>query len=214
MSGILHGMLLASYGGIVKATSFLGNLNATSGSTATFTSAVSSVAYSRYILCLAGGVASGAGTFSSATIAGVAATPLGSDVTSTNTTARAFIAAIPGGTSGDIVVNWTGSKEATYLAYYEITGISSTTPIGTGGTTTGNSGQAITTVAGGFLYGFACANSTFTCTWTNITEDFDFTGGTGNHSSSGAHIATTGSSVTATANPTSSTQLAVIYVSY
>lgn len=214
----MHGSLILPrrrliYSKRPKATTWLGRQSvAGSGATATFTSAISSVAYDRYILAFAFGVANSAGAFSSATIAGVSATGVQS-VNNGNTSGGAFVAFLPAGSSGNVVVNWAGSHENSFLWLFEITGISSGTPVGTGSATT-NTSVSVTTVASGFLFGAAANNvNNGTFAWTNITEDDDFVGGA-QHPSSCAHIATSGSSVSATCTGSGTTQLCVLYVSF
>lgn len=199
-------------GKINKARAFIGqNVNAGTGAGVTFTNAIPGVAYARYVLVFVGGYQNAGGTTTSITIQGVAATKH-LDQANGNDIQAAATAFIPAGTAtGDIVGVFSASHNAYSYVAYEITGIASVTPVGTGSTTSNNTGVTTTTIAGGFLFGASAVNSSGTNTWTNITKDSD--NNDGNHSWSAASIATAGASVTATNNNSAAAGV-VQYVSY
>ncbi len=143
---------------------------------------------------------------SSATIAGISATEVTSDLNATAETVL-IIANVPTGTTGDIVLTWSGSCAGSAVSVWYATGLTSDTPVATArnASLTAPTSGSLTTVDGGFIVAAATCrygdSTTRTHSWTNATEQFDAelenAGGDG-ASISGAHIATTGSSVTVT----------------
>jgi hypothetical protein len=84
----------------------------------------------RYII-VAIGQRNDSRTFTSVTIGGVTATILVQNVDG-NTSAGIAIAAVPTGTSGDVVVNLNGTADSHYLGVWSATGLASPTPVDTG----------------------------------------------------------------------------------
>ncbi len=145
-------------------------------------------------------------SLTSATIAGISATELTTDTASTANTVL-LIANVTTGTTGDIVLTWSGSCAGSAVSVWYATGLTSDTPIATarGGTISPVSSGSLSTVDGGFVVAAATcryADGTLrTHTWTNVTEQFDVeieNTGTDGGSISGGHAATTGASVTIT----------------
>jgi len=145
-------------------------------------------------------------TLTSATIAGITATELTSDASSTSNTLL-LIAAVPTGTTGDIVLTWSGSCAGSGVSVWYATGLSSDTPVAAarGGITSPVSSGSLSTVDGGFVVAAATCRyndgTLRTHTWTNVTEQFDVeieNTGTDGGSMSGGHAVTTGAAVTVT----------------
>lgn len=145
-------------------------------------------------------------SLSSATINGVSATIL---TTNTATTGNVvlIIANVTSGTTGDIVLTWSGSCAGSAVTVWYATGLSSDTPVATAANISSSAptSGSLSTVDGGFAVGVATCRygdgTTRTHSWTNATEQVDAelenTGSEG-ASISGAHVATTGASITIT----------------
>jgi hypothetical protein len=140
---------------------------------------------------------SGAITVSSATIGGVSATSVTSQAANP-AAAHMWIAAVPTGTTGDIVVNFSVSSDHHTVAVWSITGLTSTTPIDTDGNTVNPpTAVTLTSVAGGVVIGAVWSADAVTVSWSGATEDYDSTY-VADRQVSGASGATTGTSVVLT----------------
>ena len=116
-----------------------------------------------------------AATISSISIGGVAATIAIQQAQSSNRIGLA-IAAIPTGTSGDIVFTLSsGTLFRSLIAVYAVTGIDSLTAYATASATTNNGAMSLTIPADGIVIGGAMSFSTSSgaFTWTNLTENSD-----------------------------------------
>lgn len=116
-------------------------------------------------------------TVSSATIGGVSATI---SVQTTNTTpgyniAAIIIAAVPSGTTGDIVVTFSAGVLRCGIAAYRLVGIDSITPADTGTSVANAPTTSLDIAANGVGIGMAMTQASTTTTWTGLTEDSDFT---------------------------------------
>lgn len=138
----------------------------------------------------------------SLTVAGVSATIVKA-TPGTNGAAEVWIAAVPTGATGDIVVTWSGGVQRTGIGVWAIYGASATA-YDTGNSTADPLTDTINIDNGGVL--IACefsqgSGGTVTTTWTNITENYDESI-EGNTSQSGASdafaTAQTGRTITAT----------------
>lgn len=143
---------------------------------------------------------------SSATINGVSATELTTDTSLTGNCVL-IIAAVPTGTTGDIVLTWSGSCAGSAVTVWYATGLTSDTPVAAASNVSisAPTSGSLSTVDGGFLVAAATVRYTDgvtrTHSWTNATEQVDVeleNTGTDGASISGAHAATTGASVTIT----------------
>ena len=143
---------------------------------------------------------------SSATIAGISATEVTADLNSSAETVL-IIANVPTGTTGDIVLTWSGSCAGSAVSVWYATGLTSDTPVAAvrNSSLTAPTSGSLTTVDGGFIVAAATcqygSGTTRTHSWTNATEQFDAeieNTGTDGGSFSGAHVVTTGASVTVT----------------
>ena len=154
----------------------------------------------RYIVVTTGAPAS-AQTLSSVTIGGVAATIVVQD--DDDASAGIAIAAVPTGTTGDIVVTWSGSMFSCGIGVYRLTGLQSATASATASdvTITSDAVEASLEIpAGGcgigYVYWLSSGTATRTASWTNLTENFDelTEGGTFDEMHSGAMSTTAGTS--------------------
>lgn len=138
----------------------------------------------RYIIVCASGRSNATGrTISTITIGGVSATIVCSatrDDGGINSIAIAIaIAAVPTGTTGDIVVTYSGSMLRSAIQAYRAVDINSATPTDTVTSNTGTtatSAGALDVAAGGFAIGcctFAYATSATSSSWSELTEDHD-----------------------------------------
>lgn len=114
-----------------------------------------------------------AATINSATIQGIAATKQ-FEITPGNLSVSILTAAVPTGTTGDVVLNFSTTRGQAGIATYSMTGASSEIPSSTASDTTltGNDLSAsIDIPANGGAIAGVIANSTPTSTtWTNLTE--------------------------------------------
>jgi hypothetical protein len=125
----------------------------------------------RYILVGIAARAASARTISSVTIGGVSATIL-IDHSSSLSLAGFAIAAVPSGTTGDVVVTFSGTMVRCAIAVYRLLGLGSTTPTDTG--TDGGVASLTTNLdinAGGAAFAVGHRAATGTPTWTNLTLD-------------------------------------------
>lgn len=145
-------------------------------------------------------------SLSSATINGVSATELTTDTALTGNCVL-IIAAVPTGTTGDIVLTWSGSCAGSAVTVWYATGLTSDTPVAAAQafSATSVSSGSLATVDGGFLVAAATIRyndgTLRTHSWTNANEQVDVeleNTGTDGASFSGAHVATTGASITVT----------------
>lgn len=132
----------------------------------------------RYIVCALharGNV--GDITITSITIAGVTAT---NAVTQANNTAgnsivALFIAAVPTGTSGSVVVTLGTACLRASIQLYRVLGIDGVTPFDSGGSTANDPTFNLDIPASGLAIGAGndASGGAGTCTWTGLTEDYD-----------------------------------------
>lgn len=171
----------------------------------------------RYIVCCVNGRSSdgGARTISSVTVGGVTATA-GPFVGNSGSHVGIFIAAVPTGTTGDVVVTWSGGMGDCSVELHRATGVSSTTPTSSVTDTTTPLSQSINVDAGGFAVGISTTdNGTATATWAGITErSDDATGGGNDRSGAGDEFATTQTGLTVSCTWTAESRLAFAVASY
>lgn len=137
-------------------------------------------------------------TMSSVTVGGAATTRL---VTNTSGGNAIFItnAPVTSGTTADIAVTNSGSVSASVIHVYTLVGNVDLTPVDTIVDNSVPAGSAplgpndIDVVAGGVVIGGSTADSSSpTCTWTNLTEDYDAGTGSDSYSAARASIAASG----------------------
>lgn len=158
----------------------------------------------RYIVVAFSSTQSGARTFSSVTIGGIAATMV-NEVHTTNGTFGMFIAKVPTGTSGTVVVNLNSAATRAALGVWQLTKLLSATPV-TATSVANPLSASVTAQPGGVTIGAAAgyATSAQSFIWTGLLEDYD---ATSNESSnymvrSGASASSpSGGGLTSTATP-------------
>lgn len=131
----------------------------------------------RHIVIVTGARKAGAGfTLSSVTVGGVSATiveQVTHNVTNSNTTGIA-IAAVPTGTTGDVVVTWSTGVLRNWISVYRLDNLDDPTSPLTATDTGANPSGAINTTEGDCALGGATSAAGAT-TWSGITEDVDTT---------------------------------------
>lgn len=180
--------------------------DATDLSEYTFSSQDLGVAASdRYIVCTIQGQSNdgGARTISSASIGGVSATISVNLVNSSGTGCGIIIAPVPTGTTGDVVITFSGTMGDCNIALYRCLGVGSVTATDTGSdSATGVPSEALSDTlnisAGGIAVGVSQNDiSIATATWGNLTERFDEqTANTNDMSGASAEFATTQTGLT------------------
>jgi hypothetical protein len=123
-----------------------------------------------HVLVHGGGV--GDTTLSSVTVGGVSAT-INVQASSGQHTSAIATAAVPTGTTGDVVVTFSGGKARCGIGVYASTGLSSETAVDTDSSTADPATATLTSVAGGFVLALAAGDNSSSLTWTNVTEDYD-----------------------------------------
>ncbi len=139
-------------------------------------------------------------TLNSVTINGVSATINVQAHTSGDSTAIAG-ASVPTGATGDIVIVWSSTMGDCNVGAWSSTGDVSANATDSGSSTASPQTYAIDVVAGGYVIAVGSTSSGGTCTWTNVTENWDeLDGGTNNWSGASDTFATTqtNTSITAT----------------
>jgi hypothetical protein len=168
--------------------------------------AISTAAADRRVLVMVMGSGGTNPIANSMTIGGVGATKVveSNDTGGNNRYCAIFIAAVPTGTTGDIVVTIDQTTGNCQINVYAVYGLQSETAIDTEGfavpTGTAIDFPALSTSADGFGFWYvANGGGAQTFTWSDPTagEDFDsLTGAPTGASSSGSSIATTGATLT------------------
>lgn len=153
------------------------------------------------------GPVTSAPAITSVTIGGVAATLI-NGVLSTSERVAIYAAAVPTGTSGDVVIVWTQSCDAVGLNLYSMIGYS-ITPTDSGTSTTAGGGTFdLDIAAGGVAIGFQVSrnNTDVTHTWAGLIEDTDDVLTAGAYQASGASgsFATTQTNLTCSCTPSAS----------
>lgn len=156
---------------------------------ATFTSQnFGPAAANRYIVI-------GTTALTTVTVGGVSATKMVS-VTSSNGTSALWVAAVPTGTSGTVVVNGSGSQTTAFAAYSMI-GNASPTPGATNTSTTNPPSASIAIPTRGVAIAFCLSENGATPVWTGLTGDVDLFIDNSHPRTAAAHLA-----VNAGATPT------------
>lgn len=158
----------------------------------------------RVIFAVVSGRQSSARTISSVTIGGVTATEVGTRGSSQNPLGI-WSAAVPSGTTGDVVVTFSGAMLRARIILWSVTGGAATVADSQFGTDT----ATVTGVTGGFIIAGACTTGTSSFTWTNATEQYDAAAET--FTVSGADATTVGSTlITATPGAASTNGIVVV----
>lgn len=188
-------------GGQTSITFLQANELTTDLTTYTFSSQnLGTAAANRYIIIGATGVHNAARTLNSVTVGGVSATQIQNIALSNPRIAAIFVAAVPTGTTGDIVLTFSsGMSRVAYGAWALYTDTPATTAFDSANDTTYSSGLSISldVPVGGYAVGVlvnGAASGTHGTTWTNLSEQYDTTSSeTSLQGYSGAHAAYTSS---------------------
>lgn len=135
-----------------------------------------SAAGDRHIVVIFAGRASGLSALTTTcSIAGISATSV---VTQVNTNANLnrlsmFIASVPSGASGDVVVTCSRNALRSLIAAYRLTGIDSATPFATASSIASSPNGVITIPAEGIAIAGAMSAGNTLFAWTNLTERSD-----------------------------------------
>lgn len=161
------------------ALSFLQSANSTTDTNAYTFSAqnLGAEASDRYIAVTVNGRKAGATTsISSVTIGGVTASiAVQRANTITNTSiAGIVIAAVPTGTTGDIVVTFADTLARCAIGVYRIDNLFSATAYDTDNSVSADPSVGLNVGNPGFAIGTGAASGTGSVTWTGLTEDYDF----------------------------------------
>jgi len=206
--------LINSYA-IVPATAFdlafVTSAVTTSGGTSfTFSSqSLGAADATRYIIVSAGGQVAADNTISSITVQGISGSQVVTSGDGGETRASIWIIAVPTGTTGDVVVTFSGTANNCGIAVYRMVGATSAIPTATASdnSITSNAESASLTIpTGGAGVGYFLMESTITtrtATWTNLTEDMDQlieSSSAVNSHSSAASLTPGTSTITATAS--------------
>lgn len=173
----------------------------------------------RYIIASVTGRAVGTPTLSGVTIGGVTATSVVNQVNTAggNTSLAAlFIAAVPTGTTGDVVASMSGSFLRCGIGLWAATNLDSATATDSSGSTANDPTYAIDVSADGFAIGCAYNADTATASWTNLTEDFDeaVEGAGSRHSGASATFASAQTNLTLTCDWSTSLNAAGAFASW
>lgn len=203
-AGIFGSAKVASGGGSLVGT-FLQNAgDGTDLTVYTFASQnLGTASADRNIVVAATGRQSTAQTITAVTVGGVSATQLGTRGLSQNPLGI-WMAAVPTGTTGDIVVTFSGAMLRCAVGLWAVTGGASLSNSDFGTDT-----ADVTGAANGFIVAAACNTGSVTFTWTNATERFD--GTVESFTASGADAITVGAT-TITATPTSASTNGIVAV--
>lgn len=166
------------------------------------TQSLGSAAADRFIICAVTGRASdgGARTISSVTIGGVSAT-INAQVDTSGTSTGIVCAAVPSGTTGDVVVTWSDTMTDANIALYRCTGLSSATALATATSAADPGVGTVIIKTGGIIIGIATDDDgSHTCTWTGLTENYDEGTGQGRDWTGAMVETSTSSSVSVSTN--------------
>lgn len=157
-----------------QSLSYLGTATEPAGlTTYTFSSqSLGTAAADRYIVVGAATRQTGGLTLSSVTVGGVSATIVVQQNNGDGTTGLA-IAAVPSGTTGDIVVTWSGASARCAIVFYRLTGLDSATPTDTDSDTATDPSFTLTKAAGPTIGITSVSSGSLSCSWTNLTENAD-----------------------------------------
>jgi hypothetical protein len=130
----------------------------------------------RYLIATPSARGATSGTISFVTIGGVSATQIINTTALQQTlhnTAAIFIAAVPTGTSGDVVVTYADGKSRAGCGLFRVTGLSSATAHDTAADNVEHSPlvDTINVLGGGFVIAVAVGEATVI--WAGVTESYD-----------------------------------------
>lgn len=163
----------------MAAVNFLqANANTSTLTTYTFSGEnIGTASGGRYVFVGVTGRSVVGGGIASATIGGITATIDVSVVNSSSnyTTAGIIKAAVPTGTTGDVVITFSSEQLRCGIGVWYAPSISTATPTSTGSSTAAAPTANMDVNDGGFIVACAYNATTSTATWTNLTEQYDAT---------------------------------------
>jgi hypothetical protein len=181
-------------GGVVTPATFSWTDNAfdTSNSTAyTFSGKTIGTAASNRSVIVGVQGGDGTATVSTLTVGGVSASYV-TRVQNGSQTMELWKAAVPTGTTADVVVTWSGGQNRCAMGCGAAYG-AATSATATASSTANPMAASLAIPANGFGLGYGCdGGSGGTYTWTNLTEAFDAAAGAEGLSHSGASLNVTG----------------------
>jgi hypothetical protein len=159
-------------GGKVTVSFTDSSVDGTDLTTYTFsTQALGTASSDRKIVVGTGTVTGGGATVSSITIAGIAATRVEQQANGQGI-AELWQASVPTGTTGDIVVVFSGGVSRAGIGVWAVYN-ATTSAFDTGKSTADPLTDTINVPSKGICIGFAITNDGTSMTWTNLTEEFD-----------------------------------------
>jgi hypothetical protein len=160
-------------GGSVVTLSFTdSSVDASNLTTYTFsTQALGTAASDRRIVVGAGSSSAAGTTVSSVTVGGIAATQLATAGTG-NGIAALWIASVPTGTTGDVVVTFSQAQSRAGIGVWALYGAAAAA-FDTGTSTADPMTDTLNVPASGAAIGYFAGNDNTSATWTNLTENFD-----------------------------------------
>ena len=111
-------------------------------------------------------------TVSTLTVAGIVATYVGR-ISAGSTTVEIWEADVPTGTTGDIVITWSGSLSRIGVDVFDIANAAGSTFTDSGLSSANPLSDSLTIPTGGVGIGFAANVNSNGATWANLTEDSD-----------------------------------------
>lgn len=192
----------------IKTLAFQGHSEVTSSASPTYSSApIGEASADRIVIVGIGLFTVSAVSLSSVTVGGNSATAIVSNTANTNHQVFIYALNVATGTSADVVVNWSGSADATGIAVWSATGtLGSTTANDTQTTSSDGGTMGLSTVTNGFLIAMTKNNASGPdASWTGATEEFDLSISSNDYSGADASqtsAGTTNVSVTASGSPT------------
>ena len=112
-------------------------------------------------------------TISSMTIGGVSAANIVSNETVNSTDAHMYSAAVPSGTSGNVVINFNTTENRCGIGVFSMIGAASSATTTKSATNTTSNSQTLTVPAGGAALAYAVGQANNTYTFGGVTESFD-----------------------------------------
>lgn len=142
-------------------------------------------------------------TVSSVTIGGISATFVVRGA-GANETSELWYASVPTGTTGTVVVNWSGAQDGCGIVVARITGASAAPSASGSDNDSDPATVSLTIPAGGVAFGYISQrHNSGAYTWTNLTEEVDeaYLAGTFFHSGATAAFETQQTGLTITGDP-------------
>lgn len=167
----------------------------------------------RKIVVAAMGTGGSPGGVSSLTVAGVSAASV-IEATNGAQTVSMWIADVPTGATGDIVVTFAAGKNRCGIAVYALYGAGSSTAFDTGSATADPYSDTLNVPANGVAIAAAADTNNTTATWTGLTEDSDTAIESTYHGCASAEFTASQSAMTVTCDVAATTAGAMVCASW